>query len=215
MRIAVFGASGRIGLAVVKEALERGHRVVAAQRSQPGGGIEHPSLEVRTAFVDRVDSVRETVAGCDAVVNAVSGLGWENTRISAECVEPLVDGMLAAGCRRLVWIGTAGTLHVAPGVMRMDSADFPSVLLDEARAHREVQRQLRGLAPGQISWSYFSPPALIEPGERTGSVILGLDDLLFNSAGRSVISNEDYAMALVDELERPRFIGTRFTAVSR
>lgn len=215
MKVVVFGGNGRIGGAIVCEALDRGHQVVSAQRSPIGEPIEHPALTYTTAFVDRVASVRQTVAGCDAVVNAVSGLGWDNPSIISDCLEPLVEGMLASGCHRLVWVGTAGTLHVAPGLMRMDARDFPAELLGEARAHRDVQRKLRGLPHDSVSWTYFSPPARIDAGERTGSVILGLDDLLFNQAGQSFISNEDYAMALVDELERPRFVRTRFTAVSR
>jgi putative NADH-flavin reductase len=214
MRIAVFGASGRIGSAVVREAHARGHAVVAAQRSERRGDIPS-AVPVHVAHIDDRESVAETLVHCDAVVHAVSGLGHADPRISADCIEPLVEGMTRAGCRRLVVVGTAGTLRVAPGLARMDAPGFPPRLLDEARAHVEIQAKLRALPPDLIAWSYFSPPGLIDAGTRGGSVILGLDDLLFNEAGESFISNEDYAMALIDEIERPRFVRTRFTAVGR
>jgi putative NADH-flavin reductase len=214
--ITIFGASGRIGTAVAREAADRGHVVVAAQRRIPDPRpTQHPDITYFRAFIDDPASVAAAVSGSDVVINAVSGLGHENPRISVDCLEPLIEGMLASGVRRLIQIGTAGTLHVAPGIMRMDSDDFPQVLSHEAQAHKELQVKLRSLAPDLISWTYCSPPALIDAGERTGSVILGLDDLLFNSRGESFISNEDYAMVLIDELEQPRFHRTRFTAVSR
>lgn len=214
MKIAVFGATGKIGSVIVDEALDRGHRVTAAVRSPQRVKQENPNLQVVQAQVDDQRSVEAAVRGCDAVVNSVGGLGHENTRISIECMEPLREGIKAAGVRRLLVVGTAGTLEVAPGRMRMDQDDFPEVLKGEAQSQLEVQEFLKALPDEDLDWTYFSPPALIEAGERTGKVVLGLDELPRNEAGQSYISNEDFAMATIDEIESPAHIRRRFTAVT-
>jgi putative NADH-flavin reductase len=98
--------------------------------------------------------------------------------------------------------------------MRMRQPDFPEILKGEAQAQLELQEFLRGLPPYELDWTYFSPPALIESGERTGRITLGSDQLLKNESGESYISNEDFAVAAIDELEFPRHVRRRFTAVS-
>jgi putative NADH-flavin reductase len=214
MRIVIFGASGKIGSSIVDEALRRGHQVVAAVRDPSRVLQSDPRLDVAEARIDDRESVEAVVRGADAVVDSVGGLGHENTRISIECMEPLTQGMRNAGVRRLLVVGTAGTLEVEPGRRRMDMPDFPPVLAGEAQAQLEIQEFLAALPPDDLDWTYFSPPALIEAGERSGKVELGLDSLPVNAAGRSYISNEDYAMATIDELEEPRHTHRRFTAVS-
>jgi putative NADH-flavin reductase len=214
MKIVVFGASGKIGQVIVREALDRGHEVTAAVRDPQRIAQRHHRLRVRLAQIDDADSVAETVTGSDAVIDSVGGLGHANPRISIECAGPLIDGMRRAGVRRLLVVGTAGTLEVAPGQMRMAQPDFPDVLRGEAQAQLELQQFLRELPPDALEWTYFSPPALIEPGRRTGEITLGSDQLPRNAAGESYISNEDYAVAAIDELERPQHIRRRFTAVS-
>jgi len=214
VKIVVFGANGQIGSAIVDEALRRGHGVTAAVRSPEKVERQHPNLRVVVAWIDDDDSVEAVVRGHDVVVDSVGGLGHADPQISIDCMGPLTEGMRRAGVRRLLVVGTAGTLEVEPGRMRMDQPDFPEILKGEAAAHREVQRFLRDLPEGALDWTYFSPPARIEAGERTGRLTLGLDDLLRNSAGDSYISNEDYAIAAIDELEHPRHVGRRFTAVS-
>jgi putative NADH-flavin reductase len=213
MKIVVFGANGAIGNTIVQEALARGHEVTAAVRS-PEKVEPQDGLRVVSARIDDQGDVEAAVAGHDAVVDSVGGLGHDNTRISIECMEPLTAGLKAAGVERLIVVGTAGTLEVAPGEMRKDQADFPEFLKGEAQAQVEVQQFLRGLPEDYLEWTYFSPPALIEAGERSGRVELGLDQLPTNSAGKSYISNEDFAMATIDELEQPNHVRRRFTAVS-
>lgn len=214
MKIVVFGANGKIGSVVVEEALSRGHAVTAAVRSPGKVTARHPSLRIVRAQIDDVASVQTTVAGHDAVIDSVGGLGHENTRISIECARPLIEGMKRAGVRRLLIVGTAGTLEVSPGQMRMYQPGFPETLKGEAQAQLELQQFLRRLPPDDVEWTYFSPPALIEPGRRTGKITLGSDELLYNVCGESYISSENYAVAAIDELERPRYIRRRFTAVS-
>jgi putative NADH-flavin reductase len=98
--------------------------------------------------------------------------------------------------------------------MRKDQPNFPEQLKSEAAAQAEVLEFLKALPADGLEWTYFSPPALIEPGKRTGIVTLGLDALPYNSQGKSYISNEDFALATLDELESPKHIRRRFTAVS-
>jgi putative NADH-flavin reductase len=214
MRIVVFGANGRIGSVIVDEALSRGHSVTAAVRSPDRVEQRHPNLQVIRALIDDADSVAAAVKGHDAAVDSIGGLGHDNPRISIECMQPLTEGMKRGGVRRLLVVGTAGTLEVEPGLMRKDQPNFPDVLKGEAAAQVEVQRYLKALSEDELDWTYFSPPALIEAGERTGKLTLGLDRLLYNSNGESYISNEDFAVATVDELENPRHLRRRFTAVS-
>lgn len=213
-RLAVFGANGRIGSVIVEEALSRGHRVTAAVRRPHAIGIEHDLLEVVEAHIADTDSVAAAVADHDAVVSAVGGLGHDNPRIVIDSAPSLLGGMRAAGVRRLVVVGTAGTLLLSSGIERMSSPDFPQALLGEATSQKELQEYLRTVETSDIEWTYFAPPGLIEPGARTGDYTLGGDFLPFNSAGESYISNEDYAVALIDEIERPRHVGGRFTATS-
>jgi uncharacterized protein len=214
MRIAVFGANGVIGRVIVEEALNRGHEVTAAVRSPEKVDHQHLQLRVVQAQIDDVGSVERAVAGHDAVIDSVGGLGHENTRISIECMQPLTDGMRRAGVRRLLVVGTAGTLEVETGVMRKDQPDFPELLKGEAAAQAEVLGFLKALPSDDLEWTYFSPPALIEPGTRTGRVTLGLDALPYNPGGKSYISSEDFALAALDELESGAHIRRRFTAVS-
>ena len=210
----MFGANGRIGRAILVEALQRGHEVTAAVHSPAKIRGTHVRLKVVNAHIDNAASVEVAVRGHDAVVDAVGGLGHDNPRISIECMEPLTLGLHKAGVERLLVVGTAGTLEVPQGGMRKDQPDFPEELKVEAQAQAEVLDYLRQLSPRVLKWTYCSPPALIEPGERTGRIKLGKDQLLFDEKGRSFISDEDFAVATINELEEPRHIGSRFTAVS-
>lgn len=214
LKLAIFGANGRIGSAVVREALQRGHMVTAAVRSVSSIQVRHHGLIVVEARISDALNVGVTVAGHDAVVDSIGGLGHDNPRISVECIRPLVSGMLDAGVDRLLVVGTAGTLRVPDGGMRKDQDDFPDRLRLEAQAHYEVLEYLRHGTPRQLRWTYFSPPALIEDGERTGNIRLGRDDLMFDESGRSFISTQDFALATLDELEAPNHVRVRFTAIS-
>jgi len=214
MKILIFGANGNIGQVVVREALDRGHRVTAALRSTYKMPRMGEALTAVQCDVLNAGSVAEAAAGHDVVVSSIGGFGHDNPRIAIECAAPIVEGMTSAGVRRLVIVGTAGTLLGEDGAQRMDGAGFPAFLRDEATSHRELQEYLKALDPDALAWTYFSPPVIIEPGARTGAYALGADHLMVNGAGESYISNEDYAVALLDELEEPKHVGRRFTAVS-
>jgi putative NADH-flavin reductase len=164
MKILVFGATGRIGNSIVDEALSRGHEVTAAVRSLANGSTSDPQLRFVSAQIDDAASVEEAARDQDAVISAVGGLGHENPRIVIESIKPLVQGMMRSEVRRLLVVGTAGTLEVASGGLRKDQPDFPERLREEAESHAETLEFLRQLSPESMKWTYFSPPARIEPG---------------------------------------------------
>jgi uncharacterized protein len=124
----------------------------------------------------------------------------------------VIEGVKRAnGNKRLIVVGGAGSLNVAPGVQLVDTPTFPKVARPTSLAQRETLDILRA---SDIAWTFFSPSEHITPGRRTGKYRLGTDQLLTNDEGESFISMEDYAVALLDEIEQPRFIRQRFTAVS-
>jgi uncharacterized protein len=208
VKILLIGGSGTIGSRVLAEAVKRGHTVTTVTRdpskvaSQPG---------VMAARGDALDptSLAEVAKGHDAVVSAYSPGADPSKVINA--ARALITALPKAGVKRLVVVGGAGSLEVAPGVQVVDTPQFPEAWKGIALAHRDALEVYRKDA-GALEWTYFSPPALIEPGERTGKFRLGKDQLVADDKGQSRISAEDYAIALVDELESPKHVRGRFTA---
>jgi uncharacterized protein len=212
VEILLIGATGMIGSRVAAEAVERGHEVTAASRSGGTDGLpEHSALT--PVSLDAADPARvaEVAAGHHAVVSAISPPrdGTDPTAPLLDTYRALLAGVRDAGIQRLVVVGGAGSLEVAPGVALVDTPGFPPPYLAEARAHREVLTLLRQVT--DLDWTYLSPAAEIGPGERTGSFRLGGDQLLTAEDGTSRISAEDLAVALVDELEKGEAIRRRIT----
>lgn len=212
MRIVVFGATGNVGRCIVKEALNRGHEVVGVVRDP--AAIEPPDPRVALRRGDATDraSVAELARGADAVVSAISprpnarGLAAPSL---AGAARALIAGARDAGTKRLVVVGGAGTLEVAPGKALMDQPGFPEAYKAEATEGRNSLAVYRAEATG-LDWTFVSPAAEIGPGERTGRYRTTGDQLLADAAGKSFITFEDYAVAIVDELENPKHIGRRF-----
>jgi putative NADH-flavin reductase len=210
MKIALIGATGFVGSAVLKELLSRGHSVVALARD-PAKVAAQSGLEARLADVLQPDSVAAAVKGVDAVVSAYNA-GWTNPNLYAEFLQgsaAINAGLQQAGVKRLIVVGGAGSLFVAPGVQLVDTPEFPAQWKPGALAAREALNQIR--AETALDWSFVSPPAHLEPGERRGSYRLGGDELLADAEGHSHISVADLAMAIVDELEAPKHVQQRFT----
>jgi putative NADH-flavin reductase len=208
MRIVLFGATGMVGRRIVVEAVQRGHRVTAVSRSG-----QSPVPGVTAAAVDASDpaKVAALAAGADAVVNACAP-----PRDGSEPREPflalnrsLVQGTRDAGVRRVVVVGGAGSLEVAPGQALCDQPGFPEAVLAEALAHRDVLEYYRTL--DDVDWPHVSPAAEIGPGERTGRFRVDDDRLLTDADGTSRISAEDYAVACVDELEQGTHVRARMS----
>jgi hypothetical protein len=164
---------------------------------------------VVSADLQDSDKVAEIVAGHDAVVSAFAP-GFENLDLLVSATRSLIAGLTKAGVKRLIMVGGAGSLEVAPGLQLVDAPQFPADWKGIALIHRDALDVLKAEG-GELEWTNFSPPALIEPGERTGQFRLGKDNLIADAEGNSRISAEDYAVALVDELEKPQHIRERFT----
>lgn len=200
MKVSVIGATGSIGSKIIVELLTRGHDVTGITR--------HPEqLQPNVKFIARRGDVNdeaglaELLGGHDAVISAVK----------FQLMEPiiLIRAVKKAVVKRLLIVGGAGSLDVTPGVQLVDSANFPEPWKAEALAGRDFLNILRG--ERELEWTFLSPPALLGPGKRTGKFRLGTERLLVDANGESKISIEDYAIAMVDELESPRHSRQRFT----
>lgn len=212
MRIALFGVTGNIGRRIAAEALARGHAVVGVVRDPAQVASPDPRIPLVAGDATVPASVAEVARGADAVVSAISPRPNPRGRSApslAAAARALLAGVREAGVRRLVVVGGAGSLEVAPGVRLMDAPGFPEAYRAEAAEGAESLAVLRAEGAG-VDWTFVSPAAEIGPGERTGAYRTTGDAFLADAEGRSVISFEDYAVALVDELERPRHAGRRF-----
>ncbi|MFS8975530.1 NAD(P)-dependent oxidoreductase [Cupriavidus necator] len=200
MKIAIIGATGRVGTRLIDEALRRGHQVTAIARQ----ASSLPAREGVTARnVDATDSAALSAAllGHDVVISTA--------RFAQLNAQQVISAVRHAGVPRLLVVGGAGSLYVAPGVQLVDTPEFPEAYKAEALAGRDFLNALRG--ERQIDWTFLSPSALFEPGERTGKFRIGEENLLSDAARKSWISMEDYALAMLDEIEKPAHSRQRFT----
>ncbi|PND39110.1 3-beta hydroxysteroid dehydrogenase [Paucibacter aquatile] len=210
MKIALIGATGFVGSALLKELLARGHEVRALLRD-PAKLAVQPGLEVHQADATEAEAVAAAVQGVDAVLSAYNP-GWGHPALFEEFLRgsaAITAGVKQAGVARLLVVGGAGSLYVAPGVQLVDTPQFPAEWKAGALAAREALNRLRG--EQELDWVFVSPPAHLEPGERSGQYRLGGEELLSDAQGQSRISVADLAVALVDELEAPRHHRQRFT----
>jgi putative NADH-flavin reductase len=206
MRVVLYGATGKAGSVILKELVDRGHSVTAVART-PEKVQKFKNVSVVQSDLSDPAKVARIVKGADAVVSAYGPPPDKTTEIIA-ATDCLVQGIEQAGGPRLIVVGGAGSLFVAPGVTVRESGHLPKELIPIVDAHIQV---LRNLKQSSINWTYFSPAGFFEPGERTGKFRLGKDDLITDAQANSRISFEDYAIALVDELENPQHQRERFT----
>ncbi|MET9246042.1 NAD(P)H-binding protein [Nonomuraea sp. NPDC003709] len=209
MRITVFGAAGAVGGRVVAEALARGHEVTAVVRDPARFPLLPPAAHARTGDASDIGDVAALSAGQDLVVSATRPApGHEADLVTT--AKALLAGAARAGVRLLLVGGAAGlTVPGTGGLTVVETPDFPPSWRPIALACN-AQLEVCRAEPG-VDWAYLSPPALLEPGERTGRYRLGGDELLVDAEGRSAISMEDFAVALLDEAEHPRHHRARFT----
>jgi len=200
MKIAVIGATGNAGSRIVTELLNRGHQVTGISR--------HPDkLEPRSGLTLMQGDVKDQawlgtlLAEHDAAIHSIRFLDTD-----ARCA---IGAAKTSGVKRLLVVGGAGSLEVAPGTALIDTPAFPPAYKPEASAGRDF---LNTLKPEQdLDWTYLSPSVVFSPGERTGKFRLGKDQLLTAADGKSSISMEDFAIALADEIEHPQHSRQRFT----
>lgn len=214
MKIVLYGATGRAGSRILTELLGRGHEVVAVVR-HPDNLAPNDGLTVVQGDLSGADAIAEAIGGAQAVVSAYGPpadktdqlLGVTKREIAA-VQQVSQQASSPEHAPRLIVVGGAGSLEVAPGVTLESAKDFPPAWKPIAQAHEKALELLRA---SSIDWTYLSPSAFFEPGQRTGKFRLGQDQLLTAPDGKSSISMEDYAIALVDELEQPQHRRQRFT----
>jgi uncharacterized protein len=205
MNVVLYGASGMIGSRILKELLHRGHTVTAVVRNPE----RVTALGAYIVLGDILDptTVAETAKGREAAISAYSPPRDDSAALWA-ATHSLLSGLTTAGVRRLIFVGGAGSLEAAPGVQLVDTPAFPAEWKPIANAHRDALALLKS---SNLDWTYFSPAGLIQLGLRTGKFRLGGTQLVTDAKGESRISAEDYAIALVDELENPQHIRQQFT----
>lgn len=211
-KIVLIGASGFVGSAILKEALDRGHKITAVVRHPEKISIVHKNLVVQSGDVSFPDTVVKVSNDADAVISAYNP-GWTNPDIAAETTRvyrAILKGVRKSGVKRFLVVGGAGSLFVSPGKRLMDSGIMPESYLPAVKALANIY--LIDLeAEKNIDWVFFSPAGNIAPGKRTGKFRLGKDDMISDAEGKSNISVEDYAVAMIDELEKPAHHRERFT----
>jgi putative NADH-flavin reductase len=200
MSIALIGATGFIGSRILTELVSRGHTVTAIVRNPEKVPALPGVTAVKGDILDR-DGLARLLAGHEVAISSVHYLVSD--------ADALLGAVKQSGVKRYLVVGGAGSLEVAPGVKLVDTPEFPALYLDEARKGAVYLDLLR--QENALDWTFLSPSAIIAPGERTGTFRLGLDQLLVDGKGESRISAEDYAIALVDELEKPAHSRRRFT----
>lgn len=214
--IILIGASGFVGFAILEEALNRGHKVTALVRNPEKIQVKNENLTVLAVDATDVEALSKVVAGKDAVISAYNP-GWGNPRLYEEILEnypKIIEGVKKAGVQRLLVVGGAGVLYVQPGMRLMDSGTLPAELMPAVNGEGELFLNVLS-KENDIDWVYFAPPANLGnmgKGIRTGKYRLGTDTLLVDEKGDSFISVEDYAVAMIDELEQEAHHKALFTA---
>lgn len=199
--IALLGITGRAGSRIATELLQRGHTLTGIARNV-SKATARPGLDLKAADATDVHALAEILQGHDLVVSSTPFVGGIDA-------PTLIAAAKQAGVKRVIVVGGAGSLEVAPGVALIDTPEFPAIYKAEASGGRAFLQTLR--TEPELDWTFISPSAFFEPGPRTGRFRLGGDQLLVDADGKSHISMEDYAIALADEIETPRHARTRFT----
>jgi putative NADH-flavin reductase len=210
MKIALLGATGFVGAALLNEALDRRHAVTAIVRD-PEKIATRDRLTVIAGDVYDAGSLAPSIKGHDALISAFNP-GWKDPNLYDDQVRgtsSIIQAIKKAGLKRVLWVGGAGGLEVRPGVRVVDNPDFPAAVRPGSLATINALEQLT--REPDLDWSYLAPSANMTPGHRTGHFRLGGDQLLTDANGQSHISVQDFAVAMIDELERPAHIRRRFT----
>ena len=211
-KVAIIGASGFIGSAILKESIKRGHAVTAIVRHPEKITLTDPNLKILPGDVLAEESVQELVKGVDVVISAYNP-GWTNPEISIDTTKAyksIIDGVKKAKIPRLLIVGGAGSLYVALDKRLMVTGVIPDSIKPAIESLAGVLYHLQK-EENELDWAYFSPAGNIVPGEKKGNYRLGNDELIVNDKGESTISVEDYADAMLNEVEKPQHHMERFT----
>jgi putative NADH-flavin reductase len=199
MNVVVYGATGNSGSEIVKELLARGHKVTGVARNvaklKDVAGVTAKSDDLTNA-----DAVAAIIKGADVVVSAYQPPADDTDKL-IDVTKLQIAAVKKAGGPKLVVVGGAGQLEVAPGVTLIKSGYLPAEYLPIATSHEKAAEVLKD---SDINWTYIAPAAYFVPGERTGKYRTGTNNLVSDEKGESRISFADYAIALVDEIEKPK-----------
>lgn len=215
MKIALIGASGFVGSLLLDELLRRRHDITAIVRHPEKITTEDSHLKVVSADAMNADEVAEAVKGSDVVLSAFNP-GWANPNIYDDFLKgakAIQEGAKNAGVGRLIVIGGAGSLYGNDGKQLVDGAGFPAEIKPGASAARDYYEFLKN--EKDLNWTFFSPAIEMHRGVttgRTGKYRLGEDQPVFDETGRSILSGEDLAVVIADEIENPKHERQRFTA---
>ena len=200
MKIAIIGATGNVGTRLVNEALNRHHSVTAIARDTSKLAAR-AGLSPTNGDVSKPDPIVPLLKGHDAVISSL--------RFRGSNPEQLIELVRRSGVNRYLVVGGAASLEIAPGQILLNAPNFPAAYKAEASAGKEFLDTLRNVK--DLDWTFLSPSAFFGPGERTGKFRRSDNTLLTAADGKSSISYEDYAIAMIDEIEKPQHIRGRFT----
>lgn len=213
MKVAVIGATGFVGQNLVKELSTRGHEVIAIARN-PSVLTDQAGVSTKTVDVNDVEALANAVKGTEVVVSAFNA-GWTNPELYQDFLKGSQDIQQAvkqSGVQRLIVIGGAGSLYI-DGNQLVDSPDFPEAYKAGATAARDYLNIIK--EEKELNWTFFSPAIEMHPGittGRTGNYRLALENPVFNEEGRSILSVQDLAVVIADEVETNQHAQQRFTA---
>ncbi|MEZ2681326.1 MULTISPECIES: NAD(P)-dependent oxidoreductase [Providencia] len=211
MKISIIGATGFVGRVLVAEALLRHHQVTAISRHS-NQLSQHAHLITAAGDITDIPWLTSRLKGQDVVISAFNG-GWQNPNLYQDTVagnQAILQAVQKSMVKRFIVVGGAGSLKTTAGIDLIDSPDFPAEIKPGAQAMREFKNQLQSI--DSLDWTYVSPAAMLEEGERTETFRLGGNQLLMNGNTPAKISVEDFAVAILDEVNNSQFIRQQFTA---
>ncbi|WP_313145564.1 NAD(P)H-binding protein [Stenotrophomonas sp.] len=203
MKIALVGATGNIGRQIARHALANGHQVTAVVRGEKDLPAELAGAQLAIAALDDTDALAAVIAGHDVLASAYGPRPGDDIAQIATVAEQLVAAARQANVPRVVVVGGAGSLEIAPGVQLVDTPDFPAAYKPYALAAREALKRLQ--AVDDLDWTFFSPAAEIGPGDERGQYRVQAKTFLADASGHSRISYADYGAAFVAELEAGKY----------
>lgn len=211
MKIAIIGATGFVGSSILNELANRNHEITAIARNPK----ETANAKWVAADIFNIDALGETLKGNDVVISAYNP-GWSNPNIYNDAIagaKAIQEAVKKSGVKRFITIGGAGSLFIAPNVQLIDTPQFPKEIFDGANAARHYLEIIK--EEKDLDWAFFSPAIEMHQGTktgRTGKYRLGLENPVFNEEQRSILSVEDLAVVIADEVESPKHHQVRFTA---
>lgn len=214
MNIAIIGATGFVGSALVTEALQRGHQVTAIARDTTKIA-QQDRLTAKTADATQQEQLAKAAKGADVVISAYNA-GWTNPDLYQDFLngsQAVQAAVKASGIKRFIVIGGAGSLYIAPGLQLVDTPEFPQEYKPGATAARDYFNILK--EDKELDWTFFSPAIEMHQGistGRTGQYRTALENPVFDANNRSILSVQDLAVAIIDEAEQNNHIRERFTA---